>query len=89
MNMYLPYTNGWQFCSLTGIPGYAALTCAKMRRDDTLSASRLRLLLFHAGRIDVNTAGSGSPSLYQPTPKPSPFRLAFERCWMSWDWRSR
>lgn len=52
-----PHWNGWQFCSETGIPGYAARTCAKMTPLSSLVASRFRFSLFHAGVMLVKTCG--------------------------------
>lgn len=80
---------GLTFCSLTGIPGYAARTCANMRRDRILEASFMRLSLFHAGVIALNvhgvsslgvvpffdTLGQLSWLLYQPIPNPSALRF--------------
>ena len=45
-----------------------------MSLEAIFGASRSRLVQFHAGRVDVNTQGSGpsSISVYHPTPKPSP-----------------
>lgn len=51
----------------------AALTCAMKQVDFTTGAMELRFWLFHAGVIDLKTAGTGLRTwLYQPTPKPSP-----------------
>lgn len=51
---------GWQFCSETGIPGYAARTWAKTSGEVILQARRPRLSLFQAGVTLVKVQGVGS-----------------------------
>ena len=62
---------GWQFCSDTGMPGYAARTWANTSGDVILHARRPRLSLFQAGVMLVKVQGVGSAGRRRASRAPS------------------
>ena len=78
IHMYRPWWKGWQLISATGMPGYAARTCAKSRPDSTFWQSLVRFGFDQAGEMEVKVHGVMSLLLgqvYHPMPNPSALRL--------------